>query len=156
MANSFGVSVSTSVLPMNTQDWSPLEWTVRSPCSPRDSQESSPTPQFKSLNSLALSFLYSLTLTSIHDYWRAKARGYLGGGRGHKCRCNITGVRAEIWSRWKRVNFYAYIVFSSLVSVIITQNYTQFYILRACEHAQSCLESFAHQTPLSVGFYFSG
>ena len=44
--------------------------TVGSPCSPRDSQESSPTPQFKSINSLALSFLYSPTLTSIHDYWK--------------------------------------------------------------------------------------
>ena len=33
-------------------------------------QESSPTPQFKSINSLALSFLYSPTLTSIHDYWK--------------------------------------------------------------------------------------
>ena len=32
------------------------------PCSPRDPQESSPTPQFKSINSLALSFLYSATL----------------------------------------------------------------------------------------------
>ena len=40
------------------------------PCSPRDSQESSPTPQFKSINSLVLSFLYGLTLTSIHDYWK--------------------------------------------------------------------------------------
>ena len=40
------------------------------PCSPRDSQESSPTPQFKSINSLVLSFLYSPTLTSIHDYWK--------------------------------------------------------------------------------------
>ena len=43
---------------------------VGSPCSPRDSQESSPTPQFKSINFLALSFLYSPTLTSIHDYWK--------------------------------------------------------------------------------------
>ena len=42
---------------------------VRSPCSPRDLQESSPTPQFKSINS-ALSFFYSPTLTSIHDYWK--------------------------------------------------------------------------------------
>ena len=33
-------------------------------------QESSPTPQFKSINSLVLSFLYSPTLTSIHDYWK--------------------------------------------------------------------------------------
>ena len=40
---------------------------VGSSCSPRDSQESSPTSQFKSINSLALSFLYSPTLTSI-DY----------------------------------------------------------------------------------------
>ena len=37
---------------------------VGSLCSPRDSQESSPTPQFKSINSLALSVLHSPTLTS--------------------------------------------------------------------------------------------
>ena len=43
---------------------------VRAPCSPRDSQESSPTPQFKSINSSALSFLYSPTFTSIHNYWK--------------------------------------------------------------------------------------
>ena len=43
---------------------------VGSPCSPRDSQESSPTPQFKSINSSALSFLHSPTLTSIHDHWK--------------------------------------------------------------------------------------
>ena len=42
---------------------------VGSPCSPRDSQESSPTPQFKSINSSALSFLHSPALTSIHDHW---------------------------------------------------------------------------------------
>ena len=67
---SIGVSASASVLPMNIQDWFPLEWTGWIPCSPRDSQESSPTPQFKSINSLALSFLYSPTFTSIHDYWK--------------------------------------------------------------------------------------
>ena len=43
---------------------------VGSPCSPRDSQESSPTPQFKSISSLALSFLHSPTFTSIHDHWK--------------------------------------------------------------------------------------
>ena len=48
-------------------------WLVRSPCSPRGSQESSPTPQFKSNNSSALSFLYSPTHTSIHDYWKTIA-----------------------------------------------------------------------------------
>ena len=43
---------------------------IGSPCSPRDSQESSPAPQFKIISSLALSFLYSPTLTSIYDYWK--------------------------------------------------------------------------------------
>jgi len=59
---------------------SPSKWRPRadllqnglagSPCSPRGSQESSPTPQFKSINSSALSFLHSPTLTSIHDHWK--------------------------------------------------------------------------------------
>ena len=43
---------------------------IGSPCSPRESQESSPTPQFKSINSLVLSLLHSPTLISIHDYWK--------------------------------------------------------------------------------------
>ena len=47
-----------------------MDW-LESPCSPRDFQESSPTPQFKSINSSALTFLYSPTLTSIHDYWKS-------------------------------------------------------------------------------------
>ena len=58
---SIGVSTSASVLPMNIQDL------VGSLCSPRDSEESSPTPQFKSINSWVLNFLYSPTLTPIHD-----------------------------------------------------------------------------------------
>ena len=67
---SIGVSASASLLPMNIQDWFPLGWLVWSPCSPGDSQESSPTPQFKSINSSVLSFFCSPTLTSIHDYWK--------------------------------------------------------------------------------------
>ena len=43
-----------------------MDW-FGSPFSPRDSQESSPTPQFKSTNSSALSLLHSPTLTFIHD-----------------------------------------------------------------------------------------
>ena len=46
-----------------------MDW-VGSPCSPRDSRESSPAPQFKSINSSARSFLHSPTLTSIHDHWK--------------------------------------------------------------------------------------
>ena len=63
-------SASASVFPMNTQDLSPSGWKVGSPCSPRDSQQSSPTPQFNNINSSVLSFLYSPTLTSIHDHWK--------------------------------------------------------------------------------------
>ena len=55
-SQSIGISASTSVLPMNIQDWFPLGFT--------------PTPQFKSINSSTLSFLYNPTLTSIHDYWK--------------------------------------------------------------------------------------
>ena len=43
---------------------------VGTPCCTRNAQESSPTPQFKSINSLVLSFPYSPTLTSIYDYWK--------------------------------------------------------------------------------------
>ena len=41
--------------------------------SPRDSQESSPPPQFQTINSSALSFLYGPTLTTTHDYWKTIA-----------------------------------------------------------------------------------
>ena len=63
------IGASASVLPMNIQGWFPLGlfW---SPCCSRDSQESSPTPQFKSINSSALRLLFGPTLTSIHDYWK--------------------------------------------------------------------------------------
>ena len=67
---SIGVSALASVLPMNTQTDLLEDGLVGSPCSPRDSQESSPTPQFKSINSSVLSFLHSPTLTSIHDPWK--------------------------------------------------------------------------------------
>ena len=49
---------------------------IGSPCSPRDSQKSSPKPQFKNINSSVLSFLYSLTLTSIHDLWKNHSHDY--------------------------------------------------------------------------------
>ena len=67
---STGASALAAVLPMNIQDISfridwldllPVQGTLKSFL---------PTPQFKSINSLALSFLYSLTLTSIHDHWK--------------------------------------------------------------------------------------
>ena len=53
------------------------DWLVWSFCSPRDSQGSSPTPQFKSINYSVLSLLYGLTLTSIHDYWKNHSFDYM-------------------------------------------------------------------------------
>ena len=67
---SIGASTSASVLPVNIRTDFLQDGLVWSLCCPRDSQESSPTPQFKSINSSGLSFLYSSTLTSIHDYWK--------------------------------------------------------------------------------------
>ena len=46
------------------------DWLVWFPCRPRDSQDSSPAPQFESSSSLALSLLCGPALTSIHDYWK--------------------------------------------------------------------------------------
>ena len=67
---SIGVSALASFLPRNPRADLLQNGLVGSPCSPRDSQESSPTPQFKSITSSALSLLHSPTLTSIHDYWK--------------------------------------------------------------------------------------
>ena len=58
-----GAPASASVLPMKIQNWFPL--LVWIPCSPRDSQKSSLTPQFKRITYLALSFLYGPSLTYI-------------------------------------------------------------------------------------------
>ena len=63
---SFSFSISPS---KNTQDWSHLGWTGWIFLQSKGLQEYSPTPQFKSINSSVLSFLYSPTLTSIHDHW---------------------------------------------------------------------------------------
>ena len=64
---STGVSALASFLPKKSQADFHQNGLVGSPCSPRDSQESSPTPQFKSINSSALSLLHGPTLTSIYD-----------------------------------------------------------------------------------------
>ena len=67
---SIRVSASTSVLPMNTQDWFPLRLTCWIFLQYKGLSRVFSKPQFKSINSSALSFLYSPTLTSIHDRWK--------------------------------------------------------------------------------------
>ena len=67
---SIGVLASASVLPMTIQDWFPLGWTGWVFLKSKGVLSLFSTPQFNSINSSALSFLYSTTLTSIHDYWK--------------------------------------------------------------------------------------
>ena len=76
VGQSIGGSISASVLPMNIQDWFPLGWLEGSPCSPRDSQESCPTPEFKPINSSSLTILYGATVTSIRDNWKNHSFDY--------------------------------------------------------------------------------
>ena len=70
-----GVSVLASFLPKNTQDLSPLEWTGWISLQSKGLSRVFSNTQFKSINSSALSFLHSPTLTSIHDHW--KNHGYI-------------------------------------------------------------------------------
>ena len=59
--------------------------------SPRDSQKSSPTPQFKIINSSVLSFLHSPTLTSIHDHWKNHILDKIDGPLlAKQCLCFLT------------------------------------------------------------------
>ena len=84
-----GTSASASVLPMSIQGWFPeYSWYMNLvifkpefgwfPCCPRDSQESSSVPQFKSINSLVLSLLQGIRVTSIHDYRKNNGFDYAG------------------------------------------------------------------------------
>ena len=47
-----------------------MDWFDLLAGTPRDSQESSPAPQFENINSLVLSLPYGTSLTSVHDYWK--------------------------------------------------------------------------------------
>ena len=67
---SIGVSASASVLPMNTQDWFPLGWTGWISLQSKGLAGVSSNTTVQSINSSALNFLYSPTLTAIHDYWK--------------------------------------------------------------------------------------
>ena len=65
---SIGVSASKSVLPMNTQNWSPLGWTGWISLQSKRLSRVFSNTTVQSINSLALSFLHSPTFTSIHDH----------------------------------------------------------------------------------------
>ena len=66
-----------SVLPMNIQDWFPLGLTSLISLQYKGLSRVFSTPQLKSINSSVLRFLYSPTLTSIHDYWKNHCFNYM-------------------------------------------------------------------------------
>ena len=67
---SIGASASTSVLPMNIQGWFPLGWTAWISLLFNGLSRVFYITMVQNHQFLALSFLYSTTLTSIHDYWK--------------------------------------------------------------------------------------
>ena len=74
---SIGASISASTFQWIFRTYFLQDWLVWSPYCPRDSWESSPTPQFKSINSSVLSFFHGSTLTSIHDNWKNHRFDYI-------------------------------------------------------------------------------
>ena len=88
--------IANSQTPLS--DWTELNWLVSSPCSPKDSQKSSPTPQFKSINSLALSLLYIVQLS--HPY--------------------MTTGQTTALTRWTFVSKVMFQLFNMLSSLVIT------------------------------------
>ena len=67
---SIGVSASASVFPINIQERFPLGWTGWISLQSKGLSRVFSNIPFKSITSLALNFLYSPTLTSIHDHWK--------------------------------------------------------------------------------------
>ena len=76
-SQSFGVSASASVLPMNIQDWCPSEWTGWISLQSKGLSRVFSSTTIQNYQFLALSFLYGLTLTSIHDYWKNHSFDYM-------------------------------------------------------------------------------
>ena len=70
---SIGVSALASVLPMNIQDWFPLGWTSWTSLESKGLSRVFSNTTVQKHQFFGLSFLYSPTLTSIHDYWKNKA-----------------------------------------------------------------------------------
>ena len=89
------IGASASVLPMNIQGYFLQDWLVWSPCSPRDSQESSLASQFKSINSLALSLLYGPILTC--SLWSHTYMQWLSTPRYKTC-WEIKSIRCGSYS----------------------------------------------------------
>ena len=74
---SIGVSALASVLPKNIQDWFLLGWAGWIALLSKGLSRVFPNTTVETINTSALSFLYSPTLTSIHDYWKNHSFDYM-------------------------------------------------------------------------------
>ena len=88
---------------MNIPGWFPLGLTGLISFLSNDSQESSPAPQFKRINSSAVSLLYGPTLTSIHDYWKNHSFDYMD----------------HCWQRDVSAFFFSFLFFNTLSRFVI-------------------------------------
>ena len=103
-------SASASVLPMNTQDWSPLGWTGWISLQFKGLSKSFPTPQFKSINSSALSFLHSPTLHTYTIYINSNSHPYMTTGK------------TVIMTRWTSVGKVMSLLFNMLSRLILSRD----------------------------------
>ena len=71
-----GASTSASALPMNIQSWLPLGLTGLISLLSKGLSRVFSAPQFKSINSSALSLIYGPALTSVNDYWKNHSFDY--------------------------------------------------------------------------------
>ena len=101
---STGDSASKSVLPMNIQDWFPLGWTGWISLQSKGLSSVFSTPLLKSINSSRLSFLYSPTLTSIHDH--CKSHSFACTDLCHKCLCFLICCVGWSYLLFQRAFFY--------------------------------------------------
>ena len=107
---SIGVSALASVLPFNIQDWFPFGLTGWISLQSKGLSRVSSNIQIKSINSLVLSFLYTPTLTSIHDS-RKKRPPPKNTSKTHLHRSQTDGYQMGSWegggiNQELRINIY--------------------------------------------------
>ena len=100
---SIGVSASASVLPVNTQDWSPLGWTGWISLQSKGVKESSPAPQFKSINLWCSAFF---TVQLSHPYITTGKTIALTRSKLEKVKYHMVSLMCGIWKKMMQVNLF--------------------------------------------------
>ena len=107
---------------MNIQDWFPLGWSGWTSLQSKGLSRVFFKPQFKSISSSALSFLYSPTLTSIHDYWKNHRLDLMLWLDGPLTRHYFVGkVMSLLFNMLSRLVITFLPTFLSIISLVATQ-----------------------------------